>query len=218
MFDFLKKFMLTGYLKFDDDKIRFGKDGLVFYFTPQLVNEHEANWIVNGLRYGCAQYAAAKYEGYRFVENHGIGMLKTLTPVVKLSLEVLQNFGWGRLKTYRVDEKKGFMVITGKSTIAEELKRRSRPQDHPIDFMLGGLFAGALEYFSKERVFTVEIMCCSQKDKQSCTFVSGTPENIYSYVEDFAPEMMNWAKQVIGETRKIEDKIKESGTLQWPTL
>jgi len=215
MFGFLKKFMLTGYLKFEEDKIRFGKDGLVFYFTPQLVSEHEANWAVGGLRYGCAQYIAAKYEGHRFVKNHGVSMLKTLTPVVKLSLEVLQNFGWGRLKTYKVDEKKGFMVITGKSTLAEEIKRLSRPQDHPIDFMLGGLFAGALEYFSEEKIYTVEIVCCSQKDRQSCTFVSGTPESIYGYVEEFAPETRGWAEQVIEETSRTEEEIKKRGGLQW---
>ena len=105
MLDFLKKYLITGYLKFKDDRIVFGEDNLVFYFVPHLVYEAKGNRSIFGEDYGASMFLAGRNEGFDFFNKHGIPKNKSIAEVFAMSFDILRTFGWGKFRTLKVDEK-----------------------------------------------------------------------------------------------------------------
>lgn len=214
MFDLIKQYVAEKYMQFRDGQILFGKERIVFYFVPHLVREFSINYSTNGLDYCAKMFLAGRKQGHVFVQGHGVPLMKSLTPVVKISCEVLNMFGFGTFRTIKVDEQNGFMVLAGTSTIAIDLKT-AKPSDIPIDFMLGGLFAGALQYYTKKPMYSVEIKCVAQKDVQECIWVIGNRKNIIKYVQEFSPDKTKWANAILDKIEDVEKKLEIKGDKEW---
>lgn len=206
MLDFLKKYLITGYLKFENNAINFGVDKLVFYFVPHILFEYRKLWPIFKEKWGAAIFLAGRDMGFQFFDKHGVSHNKSMTEVFVMSFDVLGSFGWGNFKTLKVDEEKQFMVMVGASTLAQEHKKIWGISDHPIDFLLSGLTAGALKYLTKKQIFCVELKCCSEKDVQNCLFVTGTKENITAYVKEYSPEKLDWTNKILSEIEELDSK------------
>lgn len=206
MFKQIEQYLTTKYMRFDDGQVWFGKERIGFYFMPHLATEFLTLKRTLGLKYCAAQFIAGREKGKSFVTKHGVPLKKILTPVVQISCDVLNTFGFGTFRTLKVDDKTGFMVLAGKSTFGDEIKRNFELSEIPVDFMLGGLFAGAAEFFMKDRRYAVETRCVAQKDVQECVWVIGTEKQIKEYVEKFSPESKEWANKILEEIKLIESK------------
>jgi predicted hydrocarbon binding protein len=206
MFDLIKRYVAERYMQFKDGQIFFGKEGIVFYFTPHLSTEFFINYKLLGLDYCANMFLAGRKQGQIFVKQHGIPLMKSLTPVVKISCEILNTFGFGTFRTIKVDDKNGFMVLAGKSSLAMEIKS-NKPSKIPIDFMLGGLFAGASQQYLKKPMYAVETSCVAQKETQECVWIIGCEENILEYIKKFSPDKIKWANKIINKIKNNEKKI-----------
>lgn len=202
----LIQFITSRYLNFEVGKIWFGKEQVTVLFLSQIVSELHFNLKLFGLNYGLAMSLSARKEGNRFVKNNVVPIKKILGPVVRLSCEIIGSFGYGNIRTIKVEDKEGFMVLVGKSTIASEYKKRHGASEIPVDFMLGGLFTGAIELFSKETIYCVETKCSAQKDVEECVWVIGSKEKITGYTTQFSPESVNWTSKVLNSAG-IEEVI-----------
>ena len=207
MFDLIARYVAEKYMQFKDGEIWFGKERVVFYFVPHLNREFSINYGVYGLDYCSNLFIAGRRQGNTFVKQHGIPLMKSLTQVVKISCEILNMFGFGIIKTIKVDDKNGFMILAGKSALAEDMKSRGGSKI-PVDFMLAGLFAGAAEYYTKKQMYAVEITCAAQTNVQECTWAIGSKESIFRYVKQFSPDRLDWAKSVIDNIKMVEVKLK----------
>ncbi len=207
MFDLIKRYVAERYMQFKDGQIFFGKEGIVFYFTPHLSTEFFINYKLLGLDYCANMFLAGRKQGIVFVKEHGIPLMKSLTSVVKISCEVLNTFGFGTFRTIKVDDKKGFMVLAGKSSLAIDIKS-NKASKIPTDFMLGGLFAGALQHYTKKPMYAVETSCVAQKESQECVWVIGSEKNIIDYIKKFSPDKIDWANQIINKIKENEKKIR----------
>lgn len=203
----IMQFITSKYLKFGDGEVWFGKEEVVIYFLSQAVRDLYYNLGQFGLDYGASMFLSAKTEGNNFVKNNIIPIKKILTPVVTLSCELISSFGYGPIKTIKVDDKEGFMVLLGKSTIANEYKKRHGPSAIPVDFLLGGLFSGALELFTNEKTYCVETRCSAQKDVEECVWVIGNREKILNYARQFSPESIESAIETIDLINKNEARL-----------
>ena len=202
----LEQYLSSHYLRFDNDQILFGKDRMVFYVTSHLAREFTYNRNLFGVSYCINMFLAGRDRGLEFVQKHGIPLKKMLTPVVQISCDLLNTFGFGVFRTIKVDSKEGFMVVVGKSAIAQEIKKNFNCSEEPVDFMLGGLFAGAAEYFMKERRYAVETICAAQSEIQECVWVIGTQEQIINYVKNISPERLDWTNKILDEVKSAENK------------
>jgi predicted hydrocarbon binding protein len=205
----IMQFITSKYLKFGEGEIWFGKKQIIIYFLSEMVNELYYGLRLFGTEYGASMFISAREEGNRFIKNNLISIKKILSPVVNLGCEVIGSFGYGQVRTIKVDEKENFMVLVGKSIIADEYKREHGASEYPIDFMLGGLWAGALEPFSQKRAYCVEVRCSAQKDVEECVWVVGSKDKIRDYVTQFAPESLDWAN-------KFLDSVDKIGDPKWP--
>lgn len=216
MFDLIKRYVAEKYMQFKDGQIWFGKERIAFYFVPHLVREFSLNYKTHGLKYCANQFIAGRKQGLVFVKEHGVPLMKSLTPVVKISCEVLNVFGFGTFRTIKVEDKKGFMVIAGKSTLGNELKSQ-KASPVPIDFMLGGLFAGALQHYTKKPMYAVETACTAQKEVQECVWVIGSKTHILSYIKEFSPDKTEWANKILGQIEEVEKDLEKQGDKEWIT-
>lgn len=208
--DKISRYLSARYLRFEDEQIWFGKEQVVFYFVQHLVNEFLMNRQIFGSEYGAVSFLAGREAGHGFVERHGIPLKKLLTPVVEMSCSVLNTFGFGSFRTVKVMEG-GFMVVAGKSVLAMNVKQKALSKE-PIDFALGGVFAGALGFFSSKPIYSVEVKCCAQKNVNECVWVAGSEKSIIEYVEEFSPKQVGFAKSVLSEIMKVEKKLgKQDG-------
>ena len=204
MLDKLLQYITSKYLKFDNGQLFFGKDRVVLYFVPQLAHEFLSYKNLFGTDYCVNSFLLGRETGVHFVETHAVPMKKMLTPVVALSCDILGTFGFGKFRTLKVEEKDRFMVVVGNSTIGTEIKKSFGGSLEPVDFSLGGVFAGALQYFSKMLVYAVEIRCCAQKDVSECVWVCGSEEKIESYVKEFSPELLTTTTSMLEKIKKGE--------------
>jgi len=207
MFKQLEQYLTTKYMRFDEGQVWFGKERIGFYFMPHLATEFLTCKKAFGLKYCAAMFLAGRERGKLFVKKHGVPLKKILTPVVQISCDVLNTFGFGSFRTLKVDDKDGFMVLLGKSTLANEVKKNFETSPEPVDFMLGGLFAGAAEYFMKDKRYAVETRCAAQKDVQECVWVIGREDQIRRYVTKFSPESKEWTDAILKEIKTLEEKL-----------
>jgi hypothetical protein len=198
----IMQFITSKYLKFGEGEIWFGKEQVVVYSLPERVEELHNNLKLFGLDYGLSMFLSSKNEGSRIIRNNIVPLKKILSPVVSLSCETISSLGYGPIRTLKVDEKEGFMVLVGRSTIADEYKKTYGASESPIDFILGGVFTGSLEVFSNKMEYCVEIKCSAQKDVEECVWVVGSREKILNYTKQFAPESVEWANTVLNYMNK----------------
>ncbi len=212
MFDLIKRYVAEKYMQFKDGQVWFGKERLIFVFSAYFTNEYLVGKEL-GPKYPMLMFIAGKKEGYTWVQQHGMPFMKSVTAVVRLGIEILNTFGYGTYRTVKVDDKNGFMVMTGRSTMADDI-RLVRPSAEPVDFMLGGIFAGALQYFAKTPLYAVETSCIAQTGVQECLWVIGSVEAIMAYVHQFSPDKEEWAAYVLGQIREVEKELETKGSKQ----
>ena len=205
MLNLLKEFGMFHYLKFKPTAVEFGGEKVILFFLPHLVDEHVRLYQAFGLDCGVLKFLAGKRMGADFIRRHGIPLGKTLTEVVGLSCNVLNAFGWGVFRTVKVDEKQGFMVVEAEHSIfAEELKKRHGPRKEPVDWLLAGLFAGALEHYAGTKIWTVELSCMAEKDVAHCTFLSARAGDLVGCARRMAPGKAKWVSRVAERIRRLE--------------
>jgi len=210
MNNLLKQLGMFKYLKPQKEYLFFGKDKIVFYFVPQLIEEYRFLDNAFGLDYGATEFLASKFSGKNFVKQHGIPLKKNLNSVVDLSCKILNAFGWGLFKTVKVDEKRKFLLVESSlSTFSEELKKRHGPQENPSDWMLLGLFAGATEQYCGGKIYGVEINCIVQKDMKTCAYLCGEEKPIKEYTQRFSPKKLPWVEKVIKKEKEIEQRLEK---------
>ena len=201
----IMQFITSKYIRFGEGEVWFGKKQIIIQFLREIVKEVHFCLKLFGVAYGASMFISAREEGNRIIKNNLIPIKKVLNPVVNLSCEVIGSFGYGPVRTIKVDDKENFMVLVGKSSIADEYKKQYGSAENPIDFMLGGLWAGALEPFSQKQACCVEIRCSAQKDVQECVWVVGSREKILDYAKKFAPESLEWSNKFLDAISKIGD-------------
>ena len=207
MFDFLEKLAALRYLRFTDDYYLLGDDKLLFYFSNHLAEEYRTFITLFGLDYGAAQFLVGKKAGIQFVESHGKKLGKSFEEVIEVSEKVLHNLGWGRFATWKADQARSLLLINADlSTVADDIKLQHGPQKYPADFLLSGLFAGAVEAFCATKVYGIELDCRVQENVQTCQFIAATEDEITRYVKEFAPRSASYAQDFIARTKKLESK------------
>ena len=219
LMDFLEligRYIAERYVRFEEGSIWVGKERISFNFLPSAAREFMINSKLDPERYPAAQFLAAKRQGYDFVHQHGIPLVKDWTPIVKTGFEWMRLFGGGSFRSMRADNEGVFVVATGKATFGMEIKAEMPDNQEPVDYVTGGLIAGVLQYYAKEhRTYSVETSCVAQKGVQECTHVSGTRDKVMDYVERFSPDRIDWARKALGRTEKLEKEIKEK---KWEDL
>lgn len=182
----------------------------MLYYVPQLIWEYNLN-KVQGFEYFTNQYLAAKIRAYSFLEHGEGAILKGVTNAINVCLDAMNSFGFGKFEARKINEKEKFLNIIVESTLGRNIKFNFGHQPQPVDFMYAGLFAGALEFYAKDRIYGVEINCIAEKETPSCEFIAGSKEKVFRYVNEFAPEKKEWVNKVVSETEKKENKLLPSG-------
>ncbi|MDE1866024.1 MAG: hypothetical protein KGH94_05310 [Candidatus Micrarchaeota archaeon] len=206
--DTISRYMASRYVRFGDGEIWFGDLRCTFNFIPILAREFIINNELDPERYSSIVFLAAKRAGYDFVTKHAIPLVKNWTPVIGIGIEWLSLYGHGLFRSVKADRENGFLLLSGRSNIGQEIKGQ-KPSTDPTDFTLGGLMAGTMEYYTKKPTYAVEISCVAQKDVQECVIVAGERKTIKSYIEKFAPEKMEWADKSLDRIEAVEKELGE---------
>lgn len=213
-FDTVSKYVADRYMKFSDGEIRFGNQRIAFNLLPIMVKEFIINNEHNSNTYPPTLFLAARREGYDFIREHGIPLVKDWHPIVKMGFEWVKLFGSGTFAPARADNKEGFGVAIGISTFGLEVNAEM-PSAEPVDFILGGLIAGTMQYYMKELVYAVETSCVAQKGVNECLIVVGTRENIMDYVKKFSPGMVEYGNRTLDNIQAVEKQMEDSGDKRW---
>jgi len=209
LFNFLDKLSLVKYVRVEDNNIIFGKDKLLFYFVPHLVENYRIGNKIFGLDYGASQFLVGRTAGYQFVKDNASNLGKTLTEVVEISQNTLSALGWGKFSSWKVNEEKKFLLLNAeKSTVADEIKTILGPQEYPVDYLLSGLFAGATMFYIKEKIYCVEVSCRAQKNVSTCQFIAATSKGVEDYIREFAPEKKFYARDFLKRVEILEEKVR----------
>ena len=161
MFDLFKKYVDEGYMRFDKGDIWFGKERLVLYFTQFTSTELLLNTKLSGDRYLATKFVLSRKEGQTVMQQHGAPDMKELASLLNVSVKIMGILGKGAFKLVETDSSKGFAVLTGVSTLGLE-RKEDEASDDPIDFMIGGIWAGTVGYYTKRRAYAIEISCVAQ--------------------------------------------------------
>lgn len=214
MFDLFQKYVAERYARFEDGQIWFGKEQIAVNFVPILVREFYLNMALTSPKYHATMFIEARKNGYDYVRQHGLPLMKSFTPMIRLGFELINLFGVGAFRPVRADEKEGFMVVVGRSTIGYEMKYEKLPP-MPIDSVVGGLVSGAIQYYTKKPMYAVETACTSQPGVQECVIVSGGRNSILNYIEKFSPDKMAYAKETLDQIEDVEKEVLKVGNLRW---
>lgn len=210
MVSYLDKLTALGYIGFKEGNITFGNDKLLFYFLPHLVDEYLLGTKCWGLDWGALQFFVGRRAGYQFVKEHGAKLGEELSHVIDASQNVLESLGWGRYSTWRFDKEKMYLLINGStSTVADEIKLKHGPQQIPADFLVSGLFAGAASYYTRKKIYSIEIECRANENIDTCQFVAAEPNKILKYVAMFFPKRLKYARRYMKCLQALEKRIDE---------
>jgi hypothetical protein len=207
MFDLFKRYVDEGYMKFDKGNVWFGKEGITLYFTQFTATELYLNRRIGGSRYLATKFAASRKEGLAVVQQHGAPSMKELTSPLNVILKIMGILGMGTFKVVEADSAEGFAVLTGVTTLGLDMKAE-KASDDPIDFVVGGLIAGAVEYYTKKRAYAVETSCVAQKDQEECTWLVGSRESIVGYVQKSLPEKIGLANRALDQIQALEKELE----------
>jgi predicted hydrocarbon binding protein len=203
----LIQFISSRYLRFAENEIWFGKERVLICSLEQIVEQSYLSQKF-GLDYQASVYLSAYKEGLEFTRGHTVPMKKLLNPVIKLSSETLSSFGHCTIRTIKVNEKDMSMYIAGNSAAATMYKKKYKSTTSPIDFILSGLFAGALECFSQKPAYCVELKCSAQEDSTECIWIAGSKEKVLDYTSRFFPEKTQFVEDVFDSIEKVKEKLE----------
>lgn len=105
--------------------------------------------------------------------NERFGYAKTITEKEKLTTfnqGQTELVGLGQYERVKLDFKNNIFIYRGKSPFAEEYKRFFGQQDNPVDYWIMGMWAGAFEEITGEKMLCIEKRCIAARS-QFCEFV-----------------------------------------------
>lgn len=212
--DTAARYIAERYMRFDEGQISIDKVRLTFNFLPITAREFLINNEFGRETYSAVIFISARKLGYEFIKHHGIPLMKNWTPIVKLGMEWMNLFGGGTYRTLKADNKEGFLIIAGRSSFGLEMKAE-RPSVDPVDFVVGGVVAGTIQYYTKTPVYAVETACIAQKGVQECVWAIGNRENIMEYVRKFSPDKVEWGNRTLDQTEAVEKEVEASEDKVW---
>lgn len=213
--DIVSRYIAERYVRFENGQIWFGKERVTFNFLPILAKEFLMNNEISGGRYAAAMFLSGRREGYDFVRQHGIPLVKNWTPVLRMGFQWINLFGVGMFRPIKANNEQGFMIAAGRSTFGLEMKSESPGRNKPVDFVMGGLIAGAIQYYTKKPTYAVETTCVAEKNVRECVLVAGGRKDILKYIKDFSPDKVSWANTTLDQVEAVEKEIKEIGDKRW---
>jgi hypothetical protein len=213
--DTITRYMAERYVRFGDGEIWVGKQRVAFTFLPLIARELLINSALNKETYPAAVFLSGRRQGYEFIRQHAVPLVKSWTPIVALGMSWMNLFGAGTYRTIKADNKEGFVVLAGKSTLGLQVKAERPDAAEPVDFVIGGLVAGTLQYYTKTPTYGVEISCIAQKDVQECVFAVGNREKIMEYVQKFSPDKVDFAKTTLNRIEALEKRVVGSKNRSW---
>lgn len=212
--DTAARYVAERYMKFEEGQITLDKVRLTFNFLPLTAREFLINNELSRETYSAVIFISARKLGYEFIKHHGIPLMKNWTPIVKMGMEWMNLFGGGTFRTIRADNKEGFVVLAGRSSFGLEMKAERQSID-PVDFVVGGVVAGTIQYYMKTPVYAVETACIAQKNVQECLWVVGNRKDILDYVQKFSPDKVEWGNKTLDRIEAIEKEIEASEDKVW---
>jgi hypothetical protein len=212
--DMVSRYMAERYVRFEEGQIWFGKERVTFNFIPILARELIINSKINGPRFHATLFISARREGYDFMKEHAIPLVRDWTPGVKMGFEWINLFGVGSFRPIKANNKEGFTVTIGVSTLGLEMKLE-RPGGGPVDFVMCGLISGAIEYYTRQPTYGIETSCVAEKGVDQCTLVAGTRKNITEYVQKFSPDKLEHTNNAIDQIQAVEEEIRQQNDERW---
>ena len=206
MLEMLMRYANEGYLKFDKADIWFGKERISLYFVVYSAGEFQLNSMANGWRYLVAKFMASRKEGRILIQQHGAADSTDLTSIISVSLTIMNTMGMGTFKIVESDKEKGFVVVKGVSTLALEIKE-DKPSELPADFVIGGILAGAVKYYTKKQTYGVEASCVSQNGANECTWVIGDRPKIIEYLQKSFPDQVAFGNENLDQIVALEAEL-----------
>jgi predicted hydrocarbon binding protein len=203
----LTKFISFGYLKYKDGKIFFGDEKMLFVNLFPLVEQFMMHRKMNDELFDIIAYVSFKKSNQQFTRDHFQRFGKSLLSVMDISKQMFYAIGWADVEFVRYDEKENFMLIHAKkSTFAEEIKLRHGIQKDPVDFMMAGIFAGAVQVYSPKgkKIYAIEVRCKAQRDVKECEFVVASEEKIMGFLVKYGKAEQERAKKMISRIKKME--------------
>jgi hypothetical protein len=214
MFDLFKRYVDEGYMQFDNrGDIWFGKERLIIYVGLMSAMEFAFDSEISGWRYLATRFIASRREGYIMIQQHGAPDMKELVSPLNVGLKVMETFGMGTFRIVKADSEKGFAVITGSSTLGKDTKEE-KASESPIDFMIGGLLAGVVGYYTKRQEYAVELSCVSQKDSNECVWVVGDRQAIMDYIQKASPDRVELGNKTLDEIEGVERELEGNDSLR----
>lgn len=204
MFDKVMQFISSKYLKFTDDEIWFGKDRMIIYTLGWVVNQIHMNQKLFGTDYAASIYLSSKKQGIELIKTHITPMKKLLNPIVKLSSDLANAFGFIAIRSLKINHERTLMIISGRSSVAELYKKTFGSSDSPIDSVLSGVFAGAMACFSEKPIYGVELECSAQDGVGECTWAIGDIESVLNYTKKLFPARVEYAGKILELLQKTE--------------
>lgn len=210
IFDWIKNLLAVRYLSFKNGEIRLDKERMLFVNLFPLIETFRINKMLSERTYPLSLYLAFKQSGYDFTHTHTAKFGKDINEMAILNANMLYTIGWGSFEFIKTDATKDltFLMMRSKnSAFADEIKNKYGAQEDPVDYMVCGLFAGALQAFTKDTINCFEITCRVQKDCGSCQYVAATDDNIIKYLEGFADKDIPRAKGFLEEIKNLEGQL-----------
>ena len=204
----LTKFISFGYLKYKDGKIFFGDEKMLFVNLFPLVEQFMMHRRLNDGAFNCIAYLSFKRSNMQFTRDHFQRFGKSLLSVMDISKQMFYAIGWADVEFVRYDEKQSFMIIhANKSTFAEEIKLRHGIQNEPVDFMMAGIFAGAVQVYAPKgkMIYAIEVRCKAQKNVNECEFIVAPEDKIMGFLKKYGKPEQNRAKELISRIKELED-------------
>ncbi|MDE1866025.1 MAG: hypothetical protein KGH94_05315 [Candidatus Micrarchaeota archaeon] len=206
MFDLFKRYVDEGYMKLSDEGFWFGKERMIFYYTTFNARELMLNSKFGGSRYLATKFIVSRKEGQLLMQQHGAQDMSALANLIDSLIKIINLLGIGKLRIVESDSKSGFAVLSGTSNAALERKAES-PSDAPVDFVIGGLIAGTVSYYTKRKAYAAETKCVAQNGVEECTWVVGNKDDILNYIKDSAPGKTEAAQKTIEDIEAAENEI-----------
>ena len=209
MFDLFKRYVDEGYMRFGEGEAWFGRERIIFYFAGFSAREFRLGRKLNGQRYLAYKFITNRREGRVVLRHHGSPDTSKLSSVLDTCTKIIGLFGNGTVHTVKIDEGRGFAVVSGVSMLGLEMKDEGA-DDSQVDFAIGGFLAGAVQYHSNKPTYAVETSCVAQKGVQECKWIVGSAGDIIDYVRDSGEDVES-AEKTLGSMTDAEKELSSGG-------
>ena len=217
MFNVFKRYVDEKYINFENGQIWFGRERIVLYISLYSVRDLFLNRVLYGGRYLATKFLVSRKESQIVLQQHGTPNKSLFASPIDTILQIMNLFGMGyAFRIVQSDAAMGFAVVTGVSSLGLEAKERGGSEE-TIDFVIGGLLAGAVQYFTKKPTYAVELSCVAQGSANECIWVIGSRKDILDYVKTSFSKKVDLAKAALDNIEAAEKQINSKASLKGMT-